>query len=63
MDKKAIQDGAADGMYAFLAERPISVIDPLIDACAKACGKRFECWLDAHEEEIIAAIAKTRANG
>tara|TARA_R110000868_G_scaffold411755_1_gene708912 strand:- start:27794 stop:27982 length:189 start_codon:yes stop_codon:yes gene_type:complete len=59
MSKETI-DGIANGVFAFLHDRPVSVIDPAIKQISEAVAKSFSEWLDNHEDEIISAIIKAR---
>jgi hypothetical protein len=53
--------GVANGVFGFLADRPVSVIDPMIESISEACAKELRMavleWMDYHRPQIISAIA------
>lgn len=52
---RALLEGTADGLYAWLEDHPVSVVGPLIDEI----GDSMTRWLDANREEIVEAIARS----
>lgn len=50
---KAISDGVAEAFDFWLSQYPISTPE-----CIEVAVMRvFDCWLDNHKDEIVAAVA------
>ena len=58
MNDREVVEGVARGVFAFLNDRPVSVVDPAIKQISEAVGMAITDWLDCHEDEIIEAISK-----
>jgi len=57
MNDKDTINAITNGVFAYLNDRPVSVIDPAISEISKKMANAVNDWLNAHEDEIINAIA------
>lgn len=58
MNPEDARRGIANGVFAFLSDRPVSVIDPAIDMISDKMAAAVRSWMDDHEDEIIETIAR-----
>jgi len=56
--EKYFIEGVSSGVFSFLHDRPISVVDPMIEEISNKCAVKVLEWMEDHSDEIISAIAK-----
>jgi len=61
MNDKDVREGVANGVFEFLNDRSISVIDLAIMEISTSVSAAVVDWIDSHEDQIIEAIAKAQS--